>query len=148
MSVPLDQALGIPAPQGPTLAQPHVQMQMLQLVTKYLLYERARQTQITHNFAAVCAERHEHFHTKHVYLDDEKKGQRVPFAECSNLVCQDARNIIADTQKQEVFINPLSAELMAKYVLNFMPMPNQIRFWIAEAEAKPQSEPKRLVVVE
>ena len=147
MSVPLD-ALGVPAPQGPTPAPLHIQLQMLQLATKYLLYERSRQTQITQNFAAVCAERHEHFHAKHVYLDGEKKGQRVPFAECSNLVCKDARRIIADTEKQEVFINPLSAELMAKYVLNFMPMPNQIRFWISEAAEKPQPEAKRLLVIE
>jgi hypothetical protein len=147
MSAPLiDQPLGLPAPQGPTLAPQHVQLQMLQLATKYLLYERARQTHIVHNFAAVCAERHENFHSKHVYLDGEKKGQRVPFAECSNTTCQDARNIISDTEKQEVFINPLSAQLMSKYVLNFMPMPNQIRFWIAEAETQAQPEQRRIVI--
>lgn len=124
------EALGIPTsgPQGPTKAPDQVALAVMQLASKYLLYERAEETAIMTAFAQVVEERHNNFHKKHV----NRAGQIVNWAECSNQVCKEARDIITSTRKKEVYINPIAATLMGDYVINFMPMPGNLRLWLTK----------------
>ena len=104
--------------------------QIMQLAVKYLLYERAEETALSSAFASLVAERHNEFHQKHV----DGEGKPVPWTACSNQVCVDARNILAQTRRKEVFINPIAAQLMERYVVGFMPTPNNIVVRLTEKD--------------
>lgn len=131
-------ALGIPSPDGPTRATPEQAEKVLSIAVKYLLYERSEETALTAAFAQLCAERHNHFHVK--AFDKE-----IPWTECNNPVCRDALQIVTATKKREVIINPLAAQLMARYRVNFMPMPQYLRFWLSDLDetALPATETQK-----
>ena len=120
------EALGIPDPKGPTKAPPDVALNVMQLAAKYLLYERSEETAITAAFAQVVEERHNHFHVKPFTKNP------IHWTQCDNQVCKEARNIIASTKQKEVNINPIAATLMSEYIINFMPMPNNLRLWLSK----------------
>jgi hypothetical protein len=129
-----------PAAMGPMI---------LQLACKYLLYERAEETALSAAFASLVAERHKEFHQKHV----DKDGNQVDWSVCSNQVCKDATEILARTRRKEVFISPLAAELMGRYVVGFMPTPTQIVVRLEEKNsmqlpdtAKEKREASRIII--
>ena len=128
------EALGTPDPHGPTKAPPEVAMRVMQLAAKYLLYERAEETALTAAFAQVVEERHKYFHTQQKYMQglDKGKGKQLPWTLCGNMVCKEARDIIANTRKKEINISMLAANLMNEYIVNFMPMPNNLRLWLTK----------------
>ena|SRR5271170_742269 len=101
------------------------------IALKYLLYERSEETALSAAFGQLVAERHKEFHQKH----RDSEGKLVPWTECSNQVCKDAREIVAHTRKREVFIGPLAAKLMERYLVGFMPAPNQILVRLTEKDA-------------
>lgn len=140
------QALGVAnQSKGPTKVDDAQASKVMQLCAKYLLYERSEQTALVNAFAMLMQERHHHFH--------DKANQETKFTDCDNDVCKEGCSIISNTTSKEVYVNPIAAELMGKWRLNFMPMPNNLRFWLTKADetalpetASEQREASRIIL--
>ena len=104
---------------------------MLQLAAKYLLYERAEETTLSQAFAQLVDERHKEFHKSHI----DEAGNQVAWTECGNQVCREAKNILSQSRRKEVFINPIAAQLMDRYMVGFMPTPNHLVVRLSEKSA-------------
>jgi hypothetical protein len=96
--------------------------QILQLGVKYLLYERAEETALSQAFVQLVTERHKEFHAE--------RGE--DWRQCPNQVCSDARAILAQQRRREIYINPLGAKLMERYVVGFLQSPNQLVLRLTE----------------
>jgi hypothetical protein len=107
-----------------TTLPPNVELNILKLLTTYLLYERGEETELRTAFQALVFERHNQFHTNHKATVTDAAEKMVDWVDCANEVCRAAKNIMDNARKQEVELVPLSIELMRQYGVAYRPTPN------------------------
>lgn len=84
---------------------------LLQLALRFLLYERQEETAMRAMVEGLITERH----------SDPMKNHNlnVPWWECRNQVCSNAKLLMDDAKKQSVEINNFAIQLMNRYDVKF-----------------------------
>jgi hypothetical protein len=101
--------------------------QVICLAIQYLLYERARSTDLTAAFIVLLQERHENFHVKPYlgrpgHTPTDPGAPPADFRQCDNDKCKLAASVLLAAQSPEVEISPLTVELMRDYKFNINPV--------------------------
>ncbi len=87
-----------------------VEVNFLNLLCTYMLYDRAQETELRMAFEGLITERHSKYH-----------DQNTEWRECRNQVCVNARLILSQAKAPEVMLNSFAIDLMKKYAVNFLP---------------------------
>jgi hypothetical protein len=102
-----------PANHAPRTLPTNKENYCLRLLCTYLLYERARETEMRTMVEGLITERHRHFHSN----GDEKSDWR----DCVNQVCVSARLLLDQAREPEVELNEFAVQMMQAYTINFQP---------------------------
>jgi len=111
---------------------PQELLRIFQMLVAYLLYEKKEESELRTAFLGLVVERHRHFHS-----------EETNWETCGNQVCANARQILEHARKPEVYLSPLSTQLINGYSVCFNPTPQWLHAWLVTREESDELKKKK-----